>query len=55
MQTMTPRTPSLQSSMFLYCKISDETLFPSTRTLKMGRGWVFQHDNDPQHTTKNTK
>ncbi len=39
----------------MYCKILDENLLPPARTLKMGHGWVFQHDNDPKHTTKATK
>ena len=28
---------------------------PSVKALKMGRGQVFQHDNDPKHTAKATK
>ena len=29
--------------------------FPSVKALKMGRRWVFQHDNDPKHMAKATK
>ena len=29
--------------------------FPSVRALKIGRGRVFQHDNDPKHTAKAIK
>ena len=35
--------------------ILGDNLLPSVRVLKMGRGWVFQHDNDLKHTAKATK
>uniref|UniRef100_A0A8C7SUX3 Transposase Tc1-like domain-containing protein n=1 Tax=Oncorhynchus mykiss TaxID=8022 RepID=A0A8C7SUX3_ONCMY len=39
----------------MYRKILANNLLPSVRALKMGRGWVFQHDNDLKHTTRATK
>ena len=38
----------------MYWEILGDNL-PSVRALKMGRGWVFQHDNDPKHTVMATK
>uniref|UniRef100_A0A4W5QPD4 Transposase Tc1-like domain-containing protein n=1 Tax=Hucho hucho TaxID=62062 RepID=A0A4W5QPD4_9TELE len=39
----------------MYRQILGENLLTSAWALKMGRGWVFQHDNDPKHTAKATK
>ncbi|KAI4877779.1 hypothetical protein NFI96_032999 [Prochilodus magdalenae] len=58
-----PKTPSPVSSKesdgkmngAMYRKILGDNLLASARALKMGRGWVFQYDNDPKHTAKETK
>ncbi|KAJ4947483.1 hypothetical protein JOQ06_009518 [Pogonophryne albipinna] len=39
----------------MYREILSDNLLPSARALKMNRGWVFQHDNDPKHTARATK
>ncbi|KAL0149408.1 hypothetical protein M9458_055196 [Cirrhinus mrigala] len=39
----------------MYHKILGNNLLPSVRALKIGRGCVFQHDNDPKHTARATK
>ncbi len=39
----------------MYREILANNLLPSVRALMMGRGWVFQHDNDPKHTARATK
>ncbi|KAK3563985.1 hypothetical protein QTP86_006233 [Hemibagrus guttatus] len=39
----------------MYREISSKNLLPSARALKMKRGWVFQHDNGPKHTTRAMK
>ncbi|KAK3560030.1 hypothetical protein QTP86_033826, partial [Hemibagrus guttatus] len=39
----------------MYHEILIKNLLPSARALKMNRGWVFQHDNDPKHTTRAMK
>uniref|UniRef100_A0A8C7RRQ8 Transposase Tc1-like domain-containing protein n=1 Tax=Oncorhynchus mykiss TaxID=8022 RepID=A0A8C7RRQ8_ONCMY len=38
----------------MYREILANNLLPSVRVLKMGHGWVFQHDNDPKHTARAT-
>ena len=38
-----------------YREILSENLLASARTLKIGHGWVFQHDNGPNHMAKATK
>ncbi len=39
----------------MYREILANNLLPSVRALKMGCGWVFQHDNDPKHRARATK
>ncbi|KAJ4928562.1 hypothetical protein JOQ06_016353, partial [Pogonophryne albipinna] len=39
----------------MYREILSDNLLPSARALKMKRGWVIQHDNDPKHTARATK
>ncbi|KAK3526009.1 hypothetical protein QTP70_012796 [Hemibagrus guttatus] len=39
----------------MYREILSKNFLPSARALKMKRGWVFQHDNDPKHTARATK
>ncbi|KAK6314865.1 hypothetical protein J4Q44_G00143940 [Coregonus suidteri] len=39
----------------MHREILANNLLPSVRALKMGRGWVFQHDNDPKNTARATK
>ncbi|KAJ4933467.1 hypothetical protein JOQ06_030295 [Pogonophryne albipinna] len=39
----------------MYRENLSDNLLPSARALKMKRGWVFQHDNDPKHTARATK
>uniref|UniRef100_A0AAY5K9E8 Tc1-like transposase DDE domain-containing protein n=1 Tax=Esox lucius TaxID=8010 RepID=A0AAY5K9E8_ESOLU len=39
----------------MYREILANNLLPLVRALKMGRGWVFQDDNDLEHTARATK
>ncbi|CAF3909144.1 unnamed protein product [Rotaria magnacalcarata] len=33
----------------MYRDILDNNLFQSVKKLKLGKDWIFQHDNDPKH------
>lgn len=37
-----------------YQQILEENLHSSARKLRMGRTWMFQHDNNPKHKAKST-
>ncbi len=50
----TVKLHSIKGTMEGPCTVRVRALNPA-RALKMGRGWVFQHDNDPKHTAKATK
>src|SRR4029434_6057541 len=39
----------------MYRDILDENLLQSALDLRLGRRFIFQQDNDPQHTAKITK
>ncbi len=39
----------------IYQSILAQNLQASTRKLKMKRNFIFQHDNNPKHTSKSTK
>ena len=51
----TGRLHRIEGNGAICWEIWGNNLLPSVRTLKMGHGWVFQHDNDPKHTAKATK
>ena len=39
----------------MYRDILADNLFKSSKKLKMGKDMVFQHDNDPKHTSRIVK
>ncbi len=53
----TGRLHSIEGRMdgAMYRESLANNLLPSVRALKMGRGWVFQNDNDSKHTARTTK
>ena len=53
----TGRLQSIEGRMngAMYQEILGDNHLPSVRALKMGHGWVVQHDNDTKHTAMATK
>ena len=39
----------------VYQQILADNLQPSVHTLRLGRNWIMQQDNDPKHTSKSTQ
>ena len=38
-----------------YCDRLEKCFCSSARTLRLGRHWTFQQDNDPKHTSRQTE
>lgn len=39
----------------MYQQIPEQNVMPSVKKLKLGQTWVFQHDNNPKHSSSSTK
>jgi len=42
----------VSSGTIKYLQMLNQNLTKPVKRLKLGRGWIFQHDNDPKHISK---